>query len=102
MKHTTDIAVHTATEGAESAGASAPTASRFPRLTSTRLLMTTASDVMRHLLNREYDAAVEELLALRSPAAVAYVTAVVVEGMNRSISRAFIAELTEAVNEVRS
>lgn len=71
-------------------------------LETARLLETTASDVMRHLSNREYGAAAEELLSLQSPAAIAYVTAVVTEGLNRSISRMFVSKLAQAVNEVNS
>lgn len=59
--------------------------------TSGRLLETTAQDVMRHLANRDYADAIEEMLPLSSAAAI-FVTAVVIEGMNPKIARKFVEE----------
>ena len=66
---------------------------------SNRLLETTAADIMRHISNADYEDAVHEVLSLTTPIAATYCVAVVVEGMTRAKSRAFVAALTDAVNE---
>lgn len=67
---------------------------------ATDLLTGAAATVVRYLSNADYTPAAEYVLSLDSPQAIAYVVAVVVEGLAPARSRPFVAALTEAVNKV--
>jgi len=66
---------------------------------SSRLLETTAADVMRHLSNADYGSAVEEILSLKTSIAAAYVVAVTVAGLKLPIAKALVREIAEVIDE---